>query len=147
MSEVVPKNKVYSGYWQFVLAAMANGIATFDIQNPGRVMKLLSLKLQAMFLDNVTGEHWAEESIQSQRIYFEVAPVSRPANFFVTTGGTTAPLVAQGLSCTRSVNWQFDSYYFSDIIPCTLLVWNNHLANAFTHQIMIIFEVQEMSVL
>ncbi len=142
-TSMIRKNKIYSVSWAQPVAAAANWVSFFQIENAGREMDLKGIHLSIGYYDNVALTFATPENSLTQRFQFNIVPAAPASNIMVVTGGI--PFFNEGvLTFDQNVNIKFDSFFFTDIIPMTVQGWNNAAANGFTHFINLIIEVKEL---
>lgn len=136
---------VYSGYWSNSIPNAGTISTSFVIRAPQRSLKLLSITVDLQLWKTATGIRLPNATQTTQLFKLSIAaPVnSKMARMFTTTGGT--PLTNDGdfIIISKEGQLKFDSFFFTNEMVFTLVAINNEAADAVTHDLSVMVEVEE----
>lgn len=136
--------RIYTATFDWTLAAGAGNVSNFEINTPGRELKIKSITLDHYIATFPGLLRVPPEQNTTQRIQLAIGGPGQQvfASVFNNTGGIPANNNGNYYLISKPCQLIFDSFYIRNVLPLTLVL-NNNGAAIFVNVISVMVETEE----
>jgi len=139
--------KVYDITFNFNNNSGASRTATFDIESPGREMKIKSILLNILCYQTVSNQIIPNKNNTTQFYYLVVGQAGNSIAYpFANLTGLVPSINGERFRITEPGQYFFDSFFASNNLGFALSVSNNEPVADCTYEIAIVVETEEKTV-